>query len=65
MTLSDLLSLDDEPPPIPPFNPQCSSSPDDPLQPQYEEVRSFALKPLTPGNHYQSGSEGKATFTVL
>jgi len=41
------------------------SDQEDPPQPQHKVVWFFALRPLTPGNHHQSGSEQTTTFTVL
>ena len=56
-------SWSDEAPPIPPFNPQCLSDPEDMPTPLYEEVQTIASRPLASGKHSQSGPEDVTTFT--
>ena len=58
----DEKSWSDEAPPIPPFNPQCLSGPEDMPPPLYEDVQVIALRPLASGSHSQSGPEDVTTF---
>ena len=56
-------SWSDEAPPIPPFNPQCLSGPEDmPQPPLYEDLQVIALRPLASENLSQPGPEDVTTF---